>query len=496
MFKGLLMIFSEPHLRFYRCLLQGSVITMSERFSRATHNGKPPKRTDFDAPRKPEVLTDPRIEALREMADDTPKTRGYWKDSKVFGLSIFISTHSNVWRFRHQKRVNGKVVSSFKTLGRWPAMTVGEARKEALIYAGSVAGGTAAKGKRTATPFRAAFENYLEYLRTQAEEKGKPPRWYLNAKKLAEAHIFPEWDGWTLVQMSDNPKAVKAWFTKLNKDIPASAAHCVRLIRACYRQEAALDRSLPTALPTSGIKLKKRRASQKVLDFEVFPAWHKAWEKIENPVHRGYHLTALLTGIRPGELGNLRLDDVDLDKRMLIVRNPKAELDINLPITPQIAYALMLSINAPPQTIIQKGLRGMKPGEVRFVERKKPHGEVKHEDLVFPGCMQAPSRSGLSMAGNAMRHTYRTIAVDCEISEMLIHFLCGHALDGVSEEYTNKLMIEKGPAMRAAQEKISARMFELLGLKLGPVGPLATRDDAPLAPKMPATKKSKAVVLG
>jgi hypothetical protein len=28
--------------------------------------------------------------------------------------------------------------------------------------------------------------------------------------------------------------------------------------------------------------------------------------------------------------------------------------------------------------------------------------------------------------------------------------------------------------MRAAQEKISARMFELLGLKLGPVGPSAS----------------------
>jgi hypothetical protein len=40
---------------------------------------------------------------------------------------------------------------------------------------------------------------------------------------------------------------------------------------------------------------------------------------------------------------------------MLVVRNPKAELNINLPITPQIAYALMLSINARPQTIIQKG---------------------------------------------------------------------------------------------------------------------------------------------
>ncbi|WP_338830428.1 integrase family protein [Bradyrhizobium sp. 27S5] len=468
---------------------------MSERFSRATHNGKPPKRTDPDAPRKPELLTDPRIEALREMADDTPQMRGYWKDSKVFGLAIFLSTHSNVWRFRHQKRVNGKVISSFKTLGTWPAMTVDEARKEGLIYAGSLAAGTAAKGKRTAMPFRVAFENYLEHLKTQAEEKGKPPRWYLNAKKLAEAHIFPQWDGWTLVEMSQNPRAVKTWHAKLAKTIPTTAAHCVRLIRACYRQEAGLDRTLnPMASPTSGIKLKKRRASQKVLDFEVFPKWRIAWEKIENPVHRGYHLTGLLTGIRPGELANLRLDDVDLEKRMLVVRNPKAELNINLPITPQIAQAIAISVNAPPQTITQTGLRGMKPGEVRVVERKKPHGEVVADDFVFPGARQAGQRSGLPISGNALRHTFRTIAVDCEISEMLIHFLCGHALDGVSEEYTNKLMIEKGPAMRAAQEKISARMFQLLGLKLGPVGPAASgsHHDAPLVPSLPTRKKNKA----
>ena len=296
---------------------------------------------------------------------------------------------------------------------------------------------------------------------------------------------MPQWGGWTLVEMSQNPRAVKAWHAKLDKTVPTTAAHCVRLIRACYRQEAGLDRSLPTALPTSGIKLKKRRASQKVLDFEVFPKWRAAWDKIENPVHRGYHLTALLTGIRPGELANLRLSDVDLEKRMLVVRNPKAELNINLPITPQIAKAIAMSVDAPPQTITQKGLRGMQPGDVRIVERKKPHGEVIAGDLVFPGCMQAPSRSGLPISGNALRHTYRTIAVDSEISEMLIHFLCGHALDGVSEEYTNKLMIEKGPAMRAAQEKISARMFELLGLSIERrVMPSALRN-APLAPRMP-----------
>jgi hypothetical protein len=50
-------------------------------------------------------------------------------------------------------------------------------------------------------------------------------------------------------------------------------------------------------------------------------------------------------------------------------------------------------------------------------------------------------------------NTYRTIAVDREISVVLI------ALDGVSQEYTNKLMIEKGPAMRATQEKVLGKQL-------------------------------------
>jgi hypothetical protein len=58
------------------------------------------------------------------------------------------------------------------------------------------------------------------------------------------------------------------------------------------------------------------------------------------------------------------------------------------------------------------------------VERKKSHGEVIADDLAFPGARQAGQRSGLPISGNAHRHTFRTIAVDCEISEMLIHFLC------------------------------------------------------------------------
>jgi hypothetical protein len=138
-----------------------------------------------------------------------------------------------------------------------------------------------------------------------------------------------------------------------------------------------------------------------------------------------------------------------------------------------------MAINAPPQTITMKGLRGMKSGEVRVIERRKLHHEIAAPDLVFPGVRQAGHRSGLPVSGNALRHTFRSIAVSLEISEMLISFLMGHSLQGVSAKYTNELMIANSQALRDAQEKISRRIFELLGLVLG------CHLDAPLVPDTP-----------
>lgn len=76
-------------------------------------------------------------------------------------------------------------------------------------------------------------------------------------------------------------------------------------------------------------------------------------------------------------------------------------------------------------------------------------------------------------------------AVSLEISEMLISFLMGHSLQGVSAKYTNELMIANSEALRAAQERISRRIFELLGLTLG------RHHEATLAPSMPSTKMAK-----
>jgi len=411
---------------------------------------KPANKRDFEAD---DVL------ALREM-----EQWGQWGDKQLKGLFIHIGPNKCVWRYKQQKQINGKRSAAFKTLGYWPEMDVKAAREAGLMYAGSVVAGSAAPGKKAAQKFGPAFETYLERLKTQAEKKGKPPRWWANAKKLYETHLKPEWENWSLYDMSQNPRAVKAWHDKLARTIPTTADHCGRLIRACYREEARLDRTLPAALPTSGIRFGKVKVSEKVLDFPDFGKWRTAWDTIENQVHRGYHLAGLLTGCRPGELAMLRAGDIDRDAKTLTLRKAKAGNDIVLPMTPEIEYAINLATNAPAQTIVQRGLKGMKRGEVRKVVLPRHH-EVER-GLVFPGSRQAGHRSGLPVRGNALRHTFRSVAVSIGISEMLIHFLMGHSLEGVSAKYTNELMILRSAELRAAQEQISRRIFELLGLKI------------------------------
>ena len=59
----------------------------------------------------------------------------------------------------------------------------------------------------------------------------------------------------------------------------------------------------------------------------------------------------------------------------------------------------------------------------------------------------------------------------------------GHAPQGISQKYISTLILQNGPAMRAAQERISKRIVSLLGL--------GGHDDAPLAPAM-LTPKTKA----
>ena len=83
----------------------------------------------------------------------------------------------------------------------------------------------------------------------------------------------------------------------------------------------------------------------------------------------------------------------------------------------------------------------MKRGEVRIVARKQPHHEIIDPDLIFPGCRQMPSRTGLPMAGQALRHTFKTLHVALGGSrKRYLHSRRAYALEGVSVKYIAEMI--------------------------------------------------------
>jgi Phage integrase family/Arm DNA-binding domain len=408
------------------------------------------------------------LEALDDFQEN-PNNHGHHPDTELKGLFLHVGPRSMVWRYRRQRMKNGVRKMVFKTLGAYPEVGAEAARKAATSFAGSVVDGKAAPGKRDAVTLEKAWPGYLEKLLRTARDKGKPARHHANAVKLGDSLILPQWGKWTLHAMAQAPEEVETWHAKVTRvHGPVSANRACELIRATYNHRAARDVTLSLdRIPTSSVQWNKEEPAQVALAPKDFKKWRTAWDDIENPVQRGYFLFCLLTGVRPGEGARIRKQDIDRKARTFTIPNAKAGKDITLPMTRQIEYAIDLAHNAPPQnpTITMKGLRGMKPGEVRVVERKRPHHEIIDPDLVFPGCRQMPSRTGLPMAGNALRHTFKTLHVSLGISETLSHFLMGHALEGVSAKYIAELIVVHGPALRKAQEKISANVFELLGLQ-------------------------------
>ena len=248
--------------------------------------------------------------------------------------------------------------------------------------------------------------------------------------------ILPKWGKWTLIEMSRDPKAVAEWHRSVTKDHgQVSANHAARIVRAVYRRAScSAEPPLPPRVPTSAVEFNKEHVGGKGLPSDKFKAWAKTWSEIGNPVHQAYHLANLLTGCRPGELARLRWQDVKPRERALVISAAKAGNDIRVPMSAAIARALKMARDA-----------GV------------------NSDLVFPDCSQKGRHDKLPARGVELRRTYRTVATDCGVDEMLAHFLMGHAPAGISQRYVARMILSSGPAMREAQRKISKRITGLLG---------------------------------
>lgn len=403
----------------------------------------------------PKVLATPQqVEAIVEFG-----VLGTFDDAEVKGLYLRAGPRTASFYFHSDKQVRGKRMIKRLKLGPH-SMGLVEARRRATIEAGDAAAGKFTPGKIKARKVSEAFDEYLaKLLRNVADPKTgalkKPARWHRNASYLYKQLIEPRWAGWSLIDLVANPRAVRDWHLKVTKSNgPVSANKAAQLLRSAYLYAAKEDTTLPQRMPTSMVEWNPEEPAQTSLSFKDFPAWLAAWTKIHAalghnkpvrhfaPTRKQFHLFGLFTGMRPGEISRLTWGDVKPKQRELQVPNTKAS-------TKKKARDIYVIMSAPIARILK-----------RCRDITKPQAA---SELIFPHCGQVASRDKLPARGHDLRHTWKTVATECKVSDLLSGIMLGHAAEGVSEKYITDHVLREGTELRASQRKVSARMVKLLG---------------------------------
>ncbi len=244
--------------------------------------------------------------------------------------------------FYDERMVKRKRIVTHRLLGHRPPMLVKEARRLCIIQLGQLAAGVFEPGKRQATKFGDALDKYIAYLRA----KSPTSRWPMLVEGYARNHLRPRWGDTRLIDMARNPDDVAEWHRDLTKRKgPVAANHCARLIRAVYMRAARGNVSLPRDRhPCTTVDFNVEHSRE--IGITDWRAWRRAWDKIENPTRKAYHLFALLTGCRPGEAARVRWDGLDAKRRTLTIKKSKAGLDVTIPLSLPLCRVLRMARDA------------------------------------------------------------------------------------------------------------------------------------------------------
>ncbi len=159
------------------------------------------------------------------------------------------------------------------------------------------------------------------------------------------------------------------------------------------------------------------------------------------PNASGIGLVDLLIGARAGRACRARWRDLDTKAMLFTMPDAKKENDIEIPITPEIVAAF----------------------ELARKDKARPNDVgTGPDDLIFPGCLNNPTRDKLPARGHALRRTYKTIAEDwCKVPPQISEYLEGRMPEGVKGRYLLKWARKEGPAIIEAQRKMSRTIMAL-----------------------------------
>ncbi len=383
--------------------------------------------------------------------------RRFVYDTKTPGLRVQV-TPTGTKTFQFYRWHQGRPVRV--TLGRFPAMTVEQARQAARKLLGELAAGKnpVVEKKRhqaEAVTLARAIEEYLAIRDlkpgTRADVR-KMMAWGLN-----------DWQSKRLTAIT--PDMVERRYQALSGKSPACANRTMRYLRAVMNfamaRYCAPDGSpiLP-ANPVQRLTLTRawKRVDRRrtlIRPHELEP-WWAALEHLTNRTHVDYFRLVLLTGLRKSEALGLTWDDVDLDARLLTVTDTKARRPHALPLSDYLADLLRHRRRLAVSDHVFADHQGRVISNFRY-------SQAKVEAL-----------SGVKFCIHDLRRTFITIAESLDIPAYALKRLLNHA---TGSDVTAGYIVIDVERLREPMQKITDFVLKTVGEReTAPVTQLKQRE--------------------
>lgn len=329
--------------------------------------------------------------------------RDTYHDIRTSGLQLRI-TSTGVKTFSVYRRIKRGEPERI-TLGRYPDMTIEQARREAVRIAADISDGKnpaeVKRGHKAELTFSELFGDYME-----RHSKPKKKTWF---EDQAQFRLYLEKPLGKKKLSTIDRKSIAHIHGSITKAGYAPTANRVKaLLSSVFGW--AISAGLCESNPVIGIKSNKENQRDRFLQSDELPRFFKALAEEPNSTIRDYILISLLTGARRSNVLAMRWQDINFERAEWRIPMTKNGTPQTVALSPEAIEILHNSKQSDNALFVFPGsgksghLEEPKKGWKRILERAGIENLRIHDLRRTLGSWQAKTGASLAIIGKSLNH--------------------------------------------------------------------------------------------
>lgn len=273
----------------------------------------PPQQNDLNFTKKS-------IDALALPEDGK---RFYFYDTKVRGLELMVTSHGSK-SFKVYRRFNDKPVRV--TLGKYPEMTIEQARNEAQrVIAELLKGKNPNEEKKKLRAETSLGEMFVLFMERHSKKNKKTWTEDERCISLFFGHLFRK------KLSSITKQEIQLLHEKIRGENGLyQANHVTGQLHTLYNK--AIEWGWEGVNPAQGVKKFKEKSRDRFLHPDELPRFFESLNAEPNDAIRDYVYISLLTGVRKTNVLTMRWEDVHFERREWQIPETKNEDPLRVPL--------------------------------------------------------------------------------------------------------------------------------------------------------------------